>query len=164
MRRVPSLIIGFCCTTLVLAGCGSGDGDAADTVAADTAAAVATPAASTVSLAPYAGRWNMRAVPESGADTSATTFVLTATADTTGWTLAFPNRDPIPVRILSVSGDSIVTEIGPYESARRAGVQATTTSVWRMQGDRIVGSTIARYQTTGADSVLRLRSEGTRAP
>jgi hypothetical protein len=164
MRRA-SRIIGFCCTALVLAGCGSGDGDAADTLAADTMATMAPPAAaSTMSLSQMTGRWNMRVVPESGADTAATTFVLTATADSTGWTVTFPGRDPLPVRIVSVAGDSIVSELGPYESARRAGVQTVTTSVWRMQGDRITGSSVARYQTTGADSVLRLRAEGTRAP
>ena len=164
MRRVPSFI-GCCCTVLALAGCGSGDGDAADTIAADTSATMAPPAASgTLSLAQLAGRWNMRVVPETGPDTAATTFVMTATSDTSGWTVTFPGRDPLPVRIVSVAGDSIVSEMGPYESARRAGVQAVTTSAWRVQGDRIVGTSVARYQTTGADSVLRLRAEGTRAP
>ena len=40
----------------------------------------------------------------------------TATADTSGWTLTFPNRKPVPVRVVAVDGDSIVTEAGPYES------------------------------------------------
>jgi len=31
-------------------------------------------------------------------------------------------------------------------------------------GGRLVGTTIARYATTGADSVVRLRMEGTRNP
>ena len=32
------------------------------------------------------------------------------------------------------------------------------------EGDRLVGSTRARYQTTGSDTVLVLRTEATRAP
>ena len=164
MRRVPGFI-GLCFTAAILAACGSGDGDAADSLAADTAATMAPPPASgTLSLSQLAGRWNVRAIPEGVSDTSATDMVLTATADSTGWTVTFPGRDPIPARIVSVAGDSIVSEIGPYESARRAGVQTVTTTVWRLQGDQLGGSAVARYQTTGADSVLRLRLEGTRAP
>lgn len=119
----------------------------------------------TISLADVAGKWNMRAVPEGGGDTTPTTLVLTATADTTGWSIAFPNRSqPVPLRVVAVAGDSIVTETGPYESARRKGVQVRTRGVMRREGDRLVGSTVSRYQTTGADSVLRLRTEATRAP
>ena len=163
MRRVPGFI-GFCCTALVLAGCGSGEGDAADSLAADTAATMAPPpAAGTISLSQLVGRWNVRAIPEGGSDTAATTMVLNATADSTGWTVTFPGRDPLPARIVSVAGDSIVSELGPYESARRAGVQTVTTTVWRLQGDQLGGSAVARYQTTGPDSVLRLRIEIGRA-
>jgi hypothetical protein len=36
--------------------------------------------------------------------------------------------------------------------------------VYRLEGDRLVGTVVARYETTEADSVLRLASEGTRTP
>jgi hypothetical protein len=34
----------------------------------------------------------------------------------------------------------------------------------RKEGDKLVGTTTAHYQIKGADSVLTLRSEATRAP
>ena len=164
--RIPSLL-----ALAALAGCSSRDRSASDTAAAvsaipDSAAGTmaATPAApAPISLGAVAGRWDMRAVPESG-DTTATTYVMTATADSTGWMMAFPDRAPVKVRIVSVAGDSIVADAGPYASVRRRGVQVTTHSVMRMQGDRLVGHTTAHYKTTGPDSVLQLRTEGTRRP
>lgn len=134
--------------------------------ATDTAAGATAPApSSTVSLADFAGRWDVRSKPESGPDTSSTLYVLTATSESTGWTITFPNRsEPVPVRVIAVEGDSIVTEAGPFASVRRQGVQVSTRQVLRLEGGRLVGSTRARYVSTGADSVLVLRTEGTRAP
>jgi hypothetical protein len=43
-------------------------------------------------------------------------------------------------------------------------VKVTTTSVYRLQGDKLVGTTVAHYQTKGADSVLHLQSMGTKGP
>lgn len=159
MRRLTSFSA-LCCCAAVLAACGKPDTEAADTTAADTTAAAAP---APLSLSQVAGRWNVRSVPETG-DTTPTISVLNATADTTGWTLTFPNRRPIPTRVVAVGGDSVLTETGPYESARRKGVRVTTRIAWRLEGDRLVGTTVARYVTTGPDSVLLLRSEGTRAP
>jgi hypothetical protein len=39
----------------------------------------------------------------------------------------------------------------------------TTHSVYRLEGDRLLGTVVARYPTGAADSLLVLRSEGTRA-
>jgi hypothetical protein len=115
-----------------------------------------------MNLASVAGSWNMQTMP-ADRDTVLVSYVLTATADTAGWTLTFPGRAPIPIRILAVAGDSVVSEAGPYESALRPGVQVTTTTVNRMEGDALVGTTVARY-SAGPDTVLHLRSRGTRAP
>jgi hypothetical protein len=46
-------------------------------------------------------------------------FVLTIAADGKSATIRFPNRDPIPTRILAMGGDSVVTEAGPYPSVLR---------------------------------------------
>lgn len=147
-----------------LAGCAKSEDKAAtDTAAPATAAPAPAPAPKTISLADVAGKWSMRSVPESG-DTTATTFTLTATGDTTGWTMTFPTGKPVPVRIVSVGGDSIVTESGPYASVRRKGLMVVTRSTFRMDGGRMTGHTTAHYQKAGPDSVLQLRSEGTRAP
>ena len=151
-----------CCVACVVA-CAKTDRDEAAT---DSAAGMAEPApAPSLSLADVAGTWNVTAKPESGTDTSTTRYTMTATAETTGWTISFPNRpQPVPVRVVLVQGDSIVTEAGPFASVRRQNVQVTTRNVLRRDGDRLVGSTRARYASTGADTVLVLRTEATRAP
>jgi hypothetical protein len=128
----------------------------------DTAAPGATATSATISLADVAGKWKIRATDE--ADGTVIESELTATADTSGWTVTFPNRKPIPVRIIAVAGDSIVTEVGPYESVRRKGVQVTTRTVRRLQDSKLVGTSVARFATRGPDSVARYRLEGTRIP
>jgi hypothetical protein len=103
----------------------------------------------------------MRSVPETGADTTATVFQIQATAD--GWTLFLPDRDPIEA-VVTTSGDSIIVDAGPFESVRRDGVMVSTRTVYRLEGDRLVGTTVAHYETSEADSGLSLHVEGTRAP
>jgi hypothetical protein len=114
-----------------------------------------------VSVSDFAGTWALRAMPESS-DSVLVAFDLVATADTTTWTWNFPGRDPVPTRILQVAGDSVVTETGPYSSALRKGVMVTTRAVSRLQDGKMVGTFVAHYTTTGPDSVLRGRIEGTR--
>ena len=150
---------------VVVMGCTKSEHRAADGRAAtDTAAAPpATPAASaTISLADVAGKWKVRTTDEAGGKAVETELV--ATADTSGWTMTGPNRKPIPVRVIAVAGDSIVTEAGPYESFIRNGVQVTTRSVSRLQDGKLVGTIEARYALKGGDSVAQRRSEGTRVP
>ena len=147
-----------CCCAVVLIGCAkSEEQPARDT----TAAAPATPA--TISLGDVAGKWAVRNMTESG-DSTLVSFEMVATANTSGWTFNFPNRKPVPVRVVAVDGDSIVTEAGPFESVLRKGVQVTSRTVNRLQDGKLVGATVARYATSRPDSVLRLRFEGTRAP
>ncbi len=157
--------IAICCSAAVLAACAKKD----NTAATDTSSAVASTTTSTtttttpapINLADVAGKWNMRSVPATG-DTTPTTFVLTATATTAGWTITFPGRKPIAARV-TVAGDSIMMDAGPFPSVRRKGVQVTTNSVSRLQGGNIVGTTTAHYKVKTADSVLTLNSTGTRA-
>jgi hypothetical protein len=152
-----------CCSFLL--ACGNDaerEGETAATFEEPAAAATTTATPGTISLADVAGRWNVRVVTENG--DSAPGFVLNATADRSGWTITHPNRQSMPVRVVEVSGDSIVTEAGPYPSVLRQGVNARLHTVSRLEGERLVGSTVARYETTGPDSVVRLRMEGTRAP
>jgi hypothetical protein len=129
-----------------------------------TAAAPETPAApAPIALADVAGKWSMRTMTESG-DSTLVTYELVATGDTSGWSLNFPKRKPVPIRVVAVAGDSIVTEAGPFESVLRKGIKVTTNSVFRLQNDKLAGTTIAHYATRGADTVRNLRVEGTRAP
>jgi hypothetical protein len=153
--------IAICCSAAVLAGCAKKDNAAVDTTSAMASSTATTTAPATVSLADVAGKWNMRSVATTGA-TTAVTYVLTATSNTSGWTIAFPGRAPIPVRV-SVDGDSITIDAGPYPSVLRKGVQVTTHGVTRLQGGNLVGGNTAHYKVKTADSVLTLTTTGTRA-
>ncbi|HEX3234879.1 MAG TPA: hypothetical protein VHR41_11825 [Gemmatimonadales bacterium] len=154
-----------CCGAAVLIGCTKSDKQpAADTTAAAAPAAEATPAPPrALSLSDLAGKWTVRTMAETG-DSTLLTYELLATADSSGWKLTFPKRKPIPVRVVAVEGDSLVTEAGPFESALRKGVQVRTRMVSRLEDGKLVSKTVARYATSGPDSVRNLRSEGTRAP
>jgi len=152
MRRLLIL-----CGAVAFVGCAKAD-------EANDEAGAAAPA--TISLADVAGRWTVQAMGEAS-DSLLTTYELNASADAAGWTMTFPGRAPIPARV-SVSGDSIMVDVGPYESVLRNGMMVTTTSVSRLMNGVLVGRFVARYTTVtgattaGADSVLRGRSRGTR--
>ena len=120
------------------------------------------PAAATLSLADLAGKWTQRVMAE-GSDSVLVTSELNATADASGWTITLPGRPAMPVQVM-VDGDSVMTTTGPYESVLRKGVTVTTNGVSRLVDGKMVGMTIAHYTTTGADSVVRLRTEATRTP
>lgn len=165
MRQRMLGLTALCSCVAALAACSKRETPPADTLATPPATTPAPPAptpAAAITLADVAGKWNMTSVPETG-DTTPTKYVLTATSDSAGWKLAFPNGLTVAAHPMA-SGDSIILRAGPYASVRRKGVQVTTEGAMRRQGDRLVGTTVAHYKTTGPDSVLRLRTEGTRAP
>ena len=149
----------FCCAA-ILVGCGKSEVQPArDT----TAVAPATPESrAAISLADIAGKWRLRTMDEAGGNVVESE--LTATADTSGWTLTRPDGKTVPVRVAAVGGDSIITEAGPYESALRKGVQVRARMVLRLQEGKLVGTTEARYTMSGRDSVAHRPTEGTRAP
>lgn len=115
----------------------------------------------TISLADVAGMWSMQAMPEMG-DSVLVAYEMTATDNTEGWTVTFPGRDPMPVEVVAVEGDSIIVNLGEYQSALREGVMVSTWSVMRMEEGILTGTFVARYQTSEADSVLRGRARGMR--
>ena len=158
MRRFAFLC---CCTATVLSGCGKSERPAGETTAVATPAAAAPAPPAVIHLADVAGKWNVRVLTQAG-DSALLTFVLTATADTTGWTDAFPKGPTVPVRVITVAGDSIVTESGPHPSQLRKGVQVKTHTVTRLRGDTLVGTTVAHYRTQKPDSVMNTQLRGTR--
>ena len=119
----------------------------------------ATPA---LSLASFAGTWSVRASNEAG--DSVLAYRIVGAADPSGWQTLLPNGKSIVPSSVALSGDSVITESGPFESALRKGVQVQTHGVLRLQGDRLVGYTIAHYNTKAADSVVRLNVVGTKQP
>ena len=156
MRRLA-----MCCCAVILVACSKSKDQPATDEMADATAAPAAPAP--IALADVAGKWSVRVMPESG-DSTLLAFEMVATADTSGWTFNFPKRGPVPVRVVAVEADSIVTEAGPFPSNIREGVKVTTRTVHRLQDGKMVSTTIAHYATSGPDSVAHLRFEGTRAP
>ena len=155
-----------CCTGLLVAACAKKDqavNDSAAGVAATPAPAAAPAPPAALSLADVAGKWQVRSVPESGTDTSSTNYVLTATADTTGWFITFPSGLKVPVHV-TASGDSVIQKTGTFASQRRKGVKVTTEGSFKLQNGKLVGTTIAHYSKAGPDSVLHLRTEGTKMP
>jgi len=120
----------------------------------------APPAA--VNLADFAGTWTVQVMGETS-DSVLLTNTIVATADPAGWTLTLPGRAPMALRV-STSGDSVITEVGPYESVLRPGVQVSTRSAMKLEGGMMVGRTVAMYAGGGADSVRVLRTRGTRNP
>lgn len=147
--------LALACGLAVLAGCTPAD--KADTPA-DSAAA---PAALT--LADVAGTWNMES-RITGGDTTVVRSTLVVTAEPPGATLTLEGRPPVAARSIVADGDSVVYETESYESVLRPGVQVWIRSVNRMVDGRMLGVITAHYTTTGADSVVELRSRGTRAP
>ena len=148
----------FC--AVILVGCGKSEvSPGRDT----TAMAPATrDTEAEISLADIAGKWSLRTMDEAGGNVVESE--LTATADTSGWTLTRPDGKTVPVRVVAVGGDSIITEAGPYESALRKGVQVRARAVVRLRDGKLVGTTEARYTMKGGDSVANRPTEGTRVP
>jgi hypothetical protein len=144
---------------LMVAACSRGE-DAAKTDSPVAAPPAAAPAA--LSLADLVGKWSQETRGENS-DSVLVKSEVNATADPAGWTITLPGRPPMPMKV-TVSGDSLMTSTGPYESVLRKGVQVTTESVSRLKDGKIVGITTAHYKTTGADSVVKLRTEMTRVP
>ena len=149
-------------TILLVAACAKKEEPAKDTAAAMSPAPAPAPAP-TLALADVAGKWQFSSVPMAGKDTSPTKYVLTATADTTGWTLTFPDKQVVPVKV-TVSGDSVQLASAEFKSQRRKGVKVKTETTLRLADGKLSGVTTAHYAKAGADSVLQLKSEGTRAP
>ena len=161
MRTSRFLVL--CLPIVALAACSKKE-QAPDTTAMAPAAMPAPiPAPAPIALSQVAGTWNMVSHPTSGADTSATTYVLVATADTTGWTMKPQGEKAVKVQVRA-DGDSIMLTTGTYQSLRRKGAKVFTTSVHRLQDGKLVGMTTAHYDTKGADSVLVLHTESTKAP
>ena len=146
----------------LLAACAKTEKSTVDTgtgAMAPEPAPAAAPAAAPISLPSVAGKYRVTSRGQAP-DTTVVTYELNATGDTTGWTITYPNRAAIPMRIVTVSGDSIVAETGPFTSVRRAGVPVTTRTTYRWQNGQLVGTTIAHYDVQGHDTVRVFVIEG----
>ena len=158
--RQPSFIAIVCCAVTIV-GCSKRAPKVTETAKGEVAPAA--PVANALTVADVVGRWNVSATPEWNSSVI-THLVLNATADPARWTITYPpNPKPLPVHVM-FGGDSLVLDWGPYSSARRAGMKAVSHDVYRLRDGKLVGSSASHYLGTLADSVMRLRLEGTRAP
>ena len=114
------------------------------------------------SLADVAGTWNVRAMRDTG-DAVLAEYQMSGTADPASWTMTFPNRPPMRVRV-SVDADSFMVETPPYPSILHEGVAVVSRGVNRLRDGKLVGTFVAKYATRMVDSVLTGRTEGTRVP
>ena len=131
---------------------------ASDSAVMSTAMAAPAP----FSLADAAGTWTYVAKNEAG-DSTLVTAEISGSADPASWTLTFAGRPPMPL-VVTVSGDSMLTSAGPYESVLRKGVKVTTVGAMHMKDGKLVGHSTAHYSVKTADSVRHLRVEATRKP
>jgi hypothetical protein len=135
--------------------CTQNDTSTADTAAGDTVASLA--------LADLAGTWDGSSLDSAGNPLVRTELI--ATDSDTGWTLNLINaadtskRTTTDVRVVSLAGDSLVVESGPYASVLREGQQITTRTVYRLENGRLVGITDVTYP---GPEVVTLRGELTR--
>jgi glucose/arabinose dehydrogenase len=144
---------------LCVSACAKKDA-ASDTAKAGPAASPPPPA---VTLADFAGKWQMASTPESGKDTTTVKYTLTATADTSGWMLEFPSGPKVPLQV-ALSGESVIIRTGEFASVRRKNVKVWNDGSIRLQAGKLVGQGTAHYVGAGADSLLKQRVEGTRMP
>jgi len=167
MHYTPRAAIAFS-AIVILAGCAKSEQAAKDSASAAAAMAAPAPAPAPPPAAPalspseVSGKWQMQSVPESGKDTTPTKFVLTTTSDSTAL-VTFPSGVKVKEHV-TFSGDSVIMKSDVFPSQRRKGVKVQTDVVSRMQGGKMVGMTTAHYMNAGADSVLRLRTEGSKMP
>jgi hypothetical protein len=161
MHRISRIVLASSAILLV-AGCAKSE-PAKDTTAAMAPAAAAPAPAPTLALADLAGKWQFASVPMAGKDTSPTKWTLSATADTSGWTMTFPDKQVVPLQA-SVSGDSVMITSGEFGSQRRKATKVKTETVLHLVDGKLSGMTNAHYMTKGADSTLQLRTEGTKMP
>ena len=126
--------------------------------AADTTAMAPAPA---MSMASLAGMWNVNVMP-ADRDTVLTSYVLNAT-DSSAWKFTFTGRtDEIPMRDTGMRADTLLTEAGPFQSGVQAGQEVSVKTKSWMQDGKMMMSVDAHYAGTPADSIVKLRAEGTR--
>jgi hypothetical protein len=146
---------------ILLVGCTKAE-KAADTAAVidtGTPAAAAEPAP--MSLDQVAGKWNVRILSAETGDSTLTSYVLDAKADTAGWTVKFPTGAPIAMHVVSMAGDSLVTEAGPFDSRLQKNVKVHSVVTWRLKDGKLAGAVVSHYDTK-PPTTRNLIAEGTR--
>ena len=118
-------------------------------------------ARSPLRLADLAGSWKVTATNAAN-DSTLVTYQMTATADTIGWSILYPNHTtPIALRV-RIDADSIIMDAGPYASTARTGATVTIHGVVHLRDGTLVGTESAYYKVDATESVVHIKLEGTR--
>lgn len=148
MRRILALF------TVVAVACAKKE-QAADTVAA----AAPPPPPPSITAADLTGTWDMKTMPMDR-DTVLTTGTMTSTGSADGWTMTLgASKTPIPVRIVSMGGDSVVSETGQFSSALRRGQKVSIHSIQHLRDGKLAGVVHAKY---GNGDTATFRTESTK--
>jgi hypothetical protein len=109
------------------------------------ATAVSASAQKAITAKDLAGTWKIQAMigPK---DSVVATNTTRNKSDGTA-TVQFPKRPPIESRTLTMGGDSVVSEVGPYQSILRPGVMVTTQTIAHVKGNDMTGTFVAVYST-----------------
>jgi len=99
-------------------------------------------------LSDIAGVWHVQTMI-GPSDSVVATLELTETASDKGWSMVLADHPRVPVRVLTVGGDSVVWEAGPYPSTRRVGQTVVLRTVGHYKGGEMWGSFEATYSVTG---------------
>lgn len=95
-------------------------------------------------LSDIAGVWHVQTMI-GPSDSVVATLELTETASDKGWSMVLADHPRVPVRVLTVGGDSVVWEAGPYPSTRRVGQTVVLRTVGHYKGDKMWGGFEAQY-------------------
>src|SRR5262249_30425502 len=115
-----------------------------DTAKLGPAAAPPAPPAPTVTLADFVGKWQMSSTPESGKDTTAVKYTMTATSDPSGWMIEFPSGVKAPLQV-HMSGDSLMFKTAEFSSQRRKNAKVWSDGWVRLDAGKLTGITTAHY-------------------
>ena len=107
-----------------------------------------------------AGAWSLEnSVKNTAGQDTVVASELTISADARTWVTHLAGRDPVKTRVISMAGDSAVTESGPFPSVARPGQTVTTRETFHFKGDAAWGTIAARYSN---GEVVRGTIKGTR--
>ncbi|HET6680041.1 MAG TPA: hypothetical protein VFG84_02495 [Gemmatimonadaceae bacterium] len=159
MRRVLG-----CLVLSTVVACAPGEEAA---VVDTTAAAAVAPPAAALTADMLVGTWSSTAKMD-GSDSVVSRSTVTTSMDSTGAlvsSIQFEGAsEAMPMRLISMAGDSIVQEFGPYHRSNVAtNPMVTTTIVTRVMGDHQMGTWVAR-PVSAADPVVSGTFEAMRMP
>ena len=99
-------------------------------------------------LSDIAGVWRVQTMI-GPSDSVVATLELTETVSDKRWSMVLADHPRVPVRVLTVGGDSVVWEAGPYPSTRRVGQTVVLRTVGHYKGGEMWGSFEATYSVNG---------------